>query len=280
MILMSIIVVNFSAHASEELLDYPLTENNVRYQKVTELAFKHATRKLVYGSDNPSLQYGLLWLPDVTEDRESPPLVVLIHGGCWLNAFDIQHTFPLSTALAQAGFAVWSLEYRRTGDPGGGWPGSFDDIKKGLAFTLKLKEYPVDLTRMVVAGHSAGGHLALLASTEFQNMKAVIGLAAITDIIRYSQGLNSCQKATLEFMGGEYLSDPATYHLANPVGKKPHPNTILMHGDIDAIVPVQQSSLAGAYSEILKGAGHFDWVHPGTRAYKRFVEKLNEVTKP
>lgn len=280
MCLMSLIAVNLPAFASEEPIDYLPTESNVRYQQVTELGFRQATKKLVYGSDNPSLQYGLLWLPEDAKPKEKAPLVVLIHGGCWLNAFDIKHTFPLSTALTQAGYAVWSLEYRRAGDPGGGWPGSFDDIKKGLAFTTKLGEYPVNLTRMVVAGHSAGGHLALLASSEIQNITAVIGLAAITDIVRYSQGANSCQTATLDFMGGDHLSDPVAYQLANPVGKKPHPNTTLLQGDIDVIVPVQQATLAGANADILNGAGHFDWVHPGTAAYLRFVDKLSEVTKP
>jgi len=222
----------------------------------------------------------MLWLPAVVGDEGNAPLVVLIHGGCWLNAFDIQHTFPLSSALAQSGFAVWSLEYRRTGDPGGGWPGSLEDVKSGLAFTSTLEDYPVDLSRMVIAGHSAGGHLALLASRQFQGAKAVIGLAAITDIIQYSKGTNSCQTATLEFMDGDHASNPSAYEAANPMGKKPHPNTVLLQGDIDAIVPMQQSGLPGARSQILQGAGHFDWLHPGTAAYQRFVDTLIEVSKP
>ena len=74
-------------------------------------------------------QYGELWLP---EGIGPFPVVVFVHGGCWLNAFDITHTHAASTALAQAGYAVWSLEYRRVGDPGGGWPGTFDDISLGV----------------------------------------------------------------------------------------------------------------------------------------------------
>jgi len=280
MCLVSLIAVNFSTYASEEAIEYPPVESNVSYQQVTDLGFRQAAKKLVYGSDNPSLQYGLLWIPENSKPKMKLPLIVLIHGGCWLNAFDIKHTFPLSTALAQAGFAVWSLEYRRTGDAGGGWPGSLHDIKEGLAFTSKLGEHPVDLTRTVVVGHSAGGHLALLASAGTRTTKAVIGLAAITNIVQYSQGSNNCQTATLEFMGGDHLSDPTAYELANPANKTPHPNTTLLQGDIDAIVPMQQATLPGARVEVLNGAGHFDWVHPGTAAFSVLVETLIEATKP
>ena len=277
MCLLSLVTVLAGAHASELPVGYSSADSNVRYKQVTDLGFKPATKKLVYGEEYPGLQYGLLWLPEDVEPEEKSPLIVLVHGGCWLNAFDIEHTYPLSTALAQAGYAVWSLEYRRTGDTGGGWPGTFEDIKTGLSFTSKLQDYPIDLNRVVVAGHSAGGHLALLAGGEFQNLKAVIGLAAITDIVEYSQGTNSCQKATLEFMNGDYPANPEAYQLANPVGKKLHPNTVLLHGDIDAIVPVHQSTLLEAKSDVLTGAGHFDWVHPGTLAYQRFLSTLDEV---
>lgn len=277
MCLLSLAAVYLGTHASEVPVSYPPTDSNVLYKQVTDLDFKPATEKLVYGKDDPGLQYGLLWLPEDAGLEENPPLIVLIHGGCWLSAFDIEHTYPLSTALAQAGYAVWSLEYRRTGDPGGGWPGSFEDIKTGLAFTSKLRDYPVDLDRMAVAGHSAGGHLALLAGSEFPNLKAAIGLAAITDIVDYSQGTNSCQKATLGFMNGDYQTRPDAYQLANPVGKKLHSGTILLHGNVDAIVPVHQSRLLEIEPDILMEAGHFDWVHPGTRAYLLFLSTLNEV---
>ncbi|AGH46129.1 alpha/beta hydrolase family protein [Paraglaciecola psychrophila] len=66
------------------------------------------------------------------ENKHANPLVILIHGGCWLRAYDIQHTFALNIGLAQAGFNVWSLEYRRSGDIGGGWPSSYDDVKAGI----------------------------------------------------------------------------------------------------------------------------------------------------
>lgn len=252
-------------------------ESNVSYQSVTELGFRDADKRLVYGHDNPDLQYGLLWLPDQLDKTVKAPLIVFIHGGCWLNAFDIRHTYALSSALASAGYAVWSLEYRRSGDVGGAWPGTFDDIKLGVAFTSALEEYPVDTGHMVLMGHSAGGHLALLAGAETDEADAVIGLAAITDIIEYSRGENSCQRATLEFMNGDYESNPAAYHAANPAGRRTHRNTILLQGTSDKIVPQEQATMTGARSVLVEEAGHFDWLHPGTKAHRRLLSTLEEL---
>ena len=252
-------------------------KSNVGYHSVIELGFSSANKKLVYGDSDPDLQYGLLWLPDESAATDRAPLVVLIHGGCWLNEFDIQHSFPMSTALAQAGYGVWSLEYRRTGDTGGGWPGSFEDIKQGLAYIPELNDFPLDLDRVVVIGHSAGGHLALLAGSGFQNADAVIGLAAITDIVEYSRGENSCQTATIDFMAGRYEEKPAEYDAANPANISLHDQTILLHGDADNIVPLEQARLPGAATRVIEGAGHFDWIHPGTRAYQVLLTTLEEL---
>ncbi|MDX2416665.1 MAG: alpha/beta hydrolase [Xanthomonadales bacterium] len=250
---------------------------NVSYKSVTGLSFVPADKKLVYGDANPELQYGLLWLPKNLASSETAPLIVLIHGGCWLNAYDVQHSFPLSSALAEAGYAVWSLEYRRTGDAGGAWPGSFEDVRQGLAFTSHLKDYPVDLDQIIIMGHSAGGHLALLAASENQNVTAVIGLAAITDIVGYSKGKNSCQTASIDFMGGTYEQNLKAYKAANPASRPLHTKTTLLYGDIDSIVPLEQSQLPGASAVMFEGAGHFDWVHPGTGAHQVLLSTLENL---
>lgn len=252
-------------------------KSEVSYASVVDLDFAEATARLVYADNNPELQYGLLWLPEDLPASKKAPLVILIHGGCWLNQFDIQHSFPLATALAEAGYGVWSLEYRRSGDEGGGWPGSFEDIRQGIAYTAKLANYPLDLERVVIAGHSAGGHLALLAGAEIENVDGVIGLAAITDIVEYSRGENSCQTAAVDFMGGAYEANPAAYAAANPVHKPLHRNTLLLHGNEDRIVPPAQAQASGATTLRLEGAGHFDWIHPGTRAYRLLLSTLEDV---
>lgn len=277
MTLYACLALLLSACAHNRESRYTAVKSDVSYASVVELGFAEAAAKLVYGDTNPELQYGLLWLPKDLPANQKAPLVILIHGGCWLNQFDIQHSYPLATALAEAGYGVWSLEYRRSGDKGGGWPGSFEDISQGIAYTSRLGNYPLDLDRIVIAGHSAGGHLALLAGAETEAVNGIIGLAAITDIVAYSRGQNSCQKATIAFMGGDYEADPTAYHLANPVDKTLHRNTRLLHGDIDAIVPPEQARVSGAATGMVAGAGHFDWVHPGTPAFQLLLSTLEDV---
>ena len=266
----------------------PPSLSNVSYSSVTALEFKNADFKLSYGHD--PLQYGLLWLPpdaskvDTTtlrdiKSQEDFPLIVLIHGGCWLNAYDIKHTYALSTALAAAGYAVWSLEYRRTGDVGGGWPGSLTDVQAGIAYIDKLETYSVNLSKVVLTGHSAGGHLALLAGAKNRSILAVIGLAAITDIEKYSRGDNSCQSATSQFMAGSYDEKTSEYDSANPFKQTLHINSLLLQGDADVIVPMEQATQSLLLFKILEGTGHFDWIHPHTQAFETLLLSLQNIFK-
>jgi len=256
-------------------------ESDVSYEQVIALDFTPANFVLPYGDDNGDLQYGMLWMPDSEQgDRTSDiPLIVFIHGGCWMNQYDIQHSYGATSALAQAGYAVWSLEYRRTGDPGGGWPGAFEDIKQGLTFVKALNEYSIDTNRMIIVGHSAGGHLALLAGVEFPDAIAVIGLAAISDIVSYAQGSSSCEAAATAFMGGAESDNPRLYQQANPAAQILHSNTFLLHGTNDAIVPLSQSRMPNASTQLITDAGHFDWVHPGTSAFNHLVSLIDEIVQ-
>lgn len=118
---------------------------------------KPAGTRIPYGSD--SLEFGELTLPPGTGPH---PVIIWLHGGCWLAPFTVSHSRALAQALAREGFAMWNLEYRRVGNPGGGWPGTFLDVARGADHVRALaKDYPLDLSRVIVGGHSAGGHLAL-----------------------------------------------------------------------------------------------------------------------
>ena len=246
----------------------PVAEN-VSFDQVQTLPYREPDAMVAYGDNG--LQYGLLWVPDTNADA---PLVILIHGGCWLNSFDVNHSRPLATALSHAGFAVWSLEYRRTGDPGGGWPGTLEDIELALSKLELLSSYPINLSSVAVAGHSAGGHLALMAAAGLTPVKAVIGLAAIVDMETYSRGANSCQTAGPAFIGVSFDDEPELYALANPVKRALNPASILLHGDNDEIVPLDHFPQDLLPISIVAGAGHFDWIHPGTPAYHLFLGTL------
>ena len=265
---------------------YLPTESNVAYSDVLKQTTGSPVAVIPYADD--PLQFGELWLPSndsfdqKTAASSSHPLVVLIHGGCWLSAYDISHSHALSTALANSGYAVWAVEYRRSGNPGGGWPGSYHDILEAISHVNKLSEPRVDTEQVAIVGHSAGGHLALLAGAdqslnEQVNIAGVIGLAAIVDIESYALGTNSCQTATPQFMFGTPAEKPVAYAAANPANKVQHPNTLLLHGSLDNIVPLAQATTSGIEFQTIEGAGHFDMIHPSTQAFQALLKQLAVV---
>ncbi|MDG2420319.1 MAG: alpha/beta hydrolase [Gammaproteobacteria bacterium] len=260
-----------SAWAAEE--NYIPVESDVSFESVLDLPFRESDYQISYGND--PFQFGRLWLP--VGGRLGT--LVFIHGGCWLNEYNIDHAQGLSTALASAGYAVWSLEYRRTGDEGGGWPGTFDDIIAGINKTLDLAPYGVGVQDLALVGHSAGGHLAVLAGAHSDRLTVepdlVVGLAAITNVTSYSLGENSCQQATPRFMGGVAEEREEAFYDANPSNHGIHSPTFLLQGDIDQIVPPEQALLPDATTVMTSGAGHFDWVHPGTAAYRNLLGILS-----
>jgi acetyl esterase/lipase len=124
-----------------------------------------AAQRISYGTD--PLQFGELRLPSA---RGPHPIAIVIHGGCWVSALGtlapravaMDNMRPLAAALTEQGIATWNIEYRRLGNDGGGWPGSFRDIAAAADFVRNLaKDHPLDLKRVVAIGHSAGGHFAM-----------------------------------------------------------------------------------------------------------------------
>ena len=265
MLLLSIPLV-YAAEGDSKLKNVSITD-------VLNVPYRHSDTTISYGPDQ--FQFGQLWLPTTSPARAS---LVLIHGSCWLNEFDIGYSHGLSSALADADYAVWSLEYQRTGDEGGGWPGTFEDIITGINSLNDIAG--IESESLAILGHSAGGHLALLAGARSELLDVepdlIVGLAAISDVAINAAGSNTCQTATPLFMGGDVVERAQEYFDANPSNHGLHKNSVLLAGDIDEIVPLSQGTLPGAKTIISTGASHFDWAHPDTPAYQRLLELLDE----
>ncbi|HEV2149605.1 MAG TPA: alpha/beta hydrolase [Longimicrobiaceae bacterium] len=277
----------------------PTARGPVTWDEVAALPVPAPDHRIAYGAD--PLQFGELRLP---EGPGPHPVAVFIHGGCWRSQFDVRHVASASAALARAGVAVWTLEYRRIGDPGGGWPGTFQDVARGTDHLRELaRRYPLDLDRVVLVGHSAGGHLALwlaarrnvpssspLVSGDPLPVRGVVPLAGITDLRAYGAAPGSCNAAVPLLLGGSPAEVPDRYAQASPAELLPLgvPQRLL-HGALDAIVPVEQSrefaERASARGDdarlvLVEGAGHFDLVAPFSPAWARVEEAVRSLLAP
>jgi acetyl esterase/lipase len=180
---------------------------------------------------------------------EARPMVVYVHGGFWTAEWDRAHSAPLATALAPLGYPVASLEYRRVGQSGGGWPGTFNDVATGVAELPELVAVAVaerggvapDTTRPILVGHSAGGHLALWVARRLgpSGTRGVAALAPLANLTTaYELGLGDGAVASL--LGGGPLDVPELYAAADPSANLPLTvPAVIVHGDLDAEVPVE-----------------------------------------
>lgn len=154
--------------------------------------------RIAYGAE--PLQFGDLRLPSGSGPH---PVVIVVHGGGWMAIYNLTHAGHLCVDLASHGIATWNVEYRRIGDPGGGWPGTFDDVLKATNFLSELaRDYPIDLDRVAICGHSAGGHLALLAALRTSiRLRGAVSLAGNLDLdALYAQPDH--EHLVRRFMGG------------------------------------------------------------------------------
>jgi acetyl esterase/lipase len=258
------------------------TRMNVSWREIEALPPDIADYRISYGSEN--LQFGELRLPEAPGPH---PVVVFIHGGCWLNQFSLDHVSAVSRALANEGYAVWTPEYRRVGDAGGGWPGTFEDIARSVAGLQGIApEHALDLGRLVLMGHSAGGHLALwLAAQSNLLLRGVIPLAGICDLLAYEQLNNDCAASLPGLLGGTSQEVPERWALASPMELLPLRARIsLIHGARDMIVPLSQSETfakaAKCELQAIKGGGHFDLVSPHSNAFDVICRTLRQLISP
>jgi acetyl esterase/lipase len=210
--------------------------------------------------------------------RLPAPAVAVIHGGFWRAAYDRTHTGPQATALAEAGYVVAVPEYRRTGQEGGGRPGTFDDVAAALdALPALLAPYASGPATLL--GHSAGGHLALWAATRpGVSARAVVSLAGCADLTLCAR-LGLDDGATDLLMGGSPDEVPDRYAAADPaLLPVPDMPVTLLHGTADDRVPIEVSrsyaERTGAALQELPGTGHFALIDPLSPVWPRVLKTL------
>jgi len=76
-------------------------------------------------------------------------MIVMIHGGFWRSRYDLSHAGHFCAALTAAGFPTANIEYRRTGEPGGGWPGTFEDLRSAFRYVSQIAQRRFSVPRVV-----------------------------------------------------------------------------------------------------------------------------------
>ena len=261
-----------------------------------------ASERLSYGANE--LQFGELRLPKVSGPH---PVVVLLHGGCWkarLEGIDPRATSldllrPFAAALTDAGFATWNVEYRRIGNEGGGWPGTFQDVGAATDFLRAISgTNSLDLKQVIVTGHSAGGHLAFWVAARPKlspssplyvkdplRIKAVVNLDGPIDL---RLALPWCDKfcgfpAISDFLGGSPEEKPDRYENGSashflPLGVQ---QEIVAGALVSGITEQITNYMREAKSKgdtvnliNLEKAGHFGFLFPKSEAGKLALQRF------
>lgn len=253
-----------------------------------------ADARIQYGDGE--LQFGELRLPS---GKGPHPVAVFIHGGCWLAEYDITHSNKLTDAFARNGIATWSLEYRRVGDEGGGWPGTFQDIANGADHLRTIAaEHNLDLDRVIVSGHSAGGHLALWTAARSQlsanselaaenplAVRGVLALAPAADLgLLHEEQV--CGHVIDKLMGGSPADVPDRYRDGDTarLGPDDVPQILIIGKYDDNWAPAGLSYFAAAMKrgddvQNLEApeSGHFDMIDPDSTTWPLVLNAARDL---
>lgn len=253
-------------------------------------------RRLTYGTD--PLQFGELRVPS---NQGPHPVAIVVHGGCWSaklgnydeRAIGIDPMRPFAAALTDAGIATWNVEYRRLGNAGGGWPGTFHDVARASDFIKTLADKnQLDLSRVIAIGHSAGGPLAMwlaarpklpktsdLYMSNPLSLNGVVNLDGPFDLKAFIPVQEQiCRSPVItDLIGGSPDEQPERYRAASPIELLP--------------LGVRQEVFAGplfakevaTYERAAKGAGdvlsttvladanHFVFVDPQSEIWPQVI---------
>ena len=253
---------------------------------------RHQPDEVVHYGSAPS-QVAELFLPKAKRPR---PVVVLLHSGCFLKQYEgFAQTSALAANLAARGYAVWNVEYRKLGEAGAGYPGTFQDVAAAIdRLRSEAPKHGLDLHRVIAVGHSAGGHLAPWAASRGKlptgsplrtadplPISAVISLAGIGDLKGHGKVFAiPCGDDTIDRLidtkgRDNPFADTSPAELL-PTGVK----VVMVHGVFDPVMPpytgrdyAAKVRKAGDPAEVvtIPDAAHFDLVIPTTAAWTAIV---------
>ena len=232
--------------------------------------------------------------------RSRAPLIVWVHGGAWRSGS--RKSMPLGK-LVEDGYAVASVDYRLSTQAK--FPAQAHDLKAAIRFLRAHgREWRLPTKKILIAGDSAGGHLAALVGvsngsaelegevgddrSQYSDVQGIIsfyGASDLTTILQQStpHGLSVRVPALDLLLGGQPDAVPALARLASPVFQvdRADPPLLLLHGDQDPQMPVNQTlELLGAYERV-KAPAQLEVVHGAAHGGSMFydAERLDVVRK-
>lgn len=246
-------------------------------------------------------QFGELRLPPGSGPF---PVVVVIHGGCWTKGYEtLVGLAPLASALTADGYATWNIGYRQVGDPGGGWPGEFQDWGAATDHLRELaKSQPLDLSRVTALGHSAGAHAALWlaarhnlpADSEIRGadplpVQVAVAIDGPGDLrTLYGADEDICGKPIFTpLFGGTPAEQPDRYRQANPIEWLPTgvrtvliASTVLSPEAADAYQAAASAKGETVSVVELQNAGHFNMLAPNDPNWKQVEGPVLSLMPP
>lgn len=265
-----------------------------------------ANERLSYGKN--LLQFGELRLPAGTGPF---PVVILVHGGCWevklgtlpesVTSFELLR--PIAAALATGGIASWNVEYRRLGNEGGGWPGTYQDLSSATDYLRELApRYHLDLHHVIALGHSSGGQLAvwlgargklpkssILYTSSPLPLNGVVSVDGPPDLeADRAIDQSSCGAPVIaQFVGGTPAEFPDRYREGSasgllPIGTKQEIFVSTTLGEKWSTLFKQYAAAAAKAGDPVRlltmdGANHFDGINPQAPAWQAVVASIQSL---
>lgn len=242
-----------------------------------------------------------VFLPPGSSSR---PVAILVHGGCWsATTAGREQLRHVGSELARRGIAVWSIGYRRANETGGGYPGTYEDIASAVdRLRTEAGALRLDLSRTVLIGHSAGGHLALWAAardrlphdsalrTERPFVPArVISVAGIGDLKAFMPAIPGLcgPEVAARLTGAASAARPDPFSDTSPAAlPAPAARIEMLSGVLDRLVPphvahdhARAMRAKGKDTTLVnvEGAGHFDFMTPGTPAWDELRRRAEDA---